>query len=456
MNSQRRKGAPEAEGIQAGTARASAPQRGDVSGLGSRRHPDPDAWARAALLFGIGTALAGPEELPAKLDEVLRLAVDCFAIWGAVLIDDGDGQVHKLAAHAEPGQGLWARKVWDDYVLDGYSSPVLRVIRSRAAILLPAEPESGGCGEDQRFLADMQASAALVIPIVVSGKTSGILAMFRTGRDAGFSQDDLALAEEIGRRVSIASENVALARALHEVQYLRDRFLPTLAHELRTPLAPIQNTVHLLRLKSSGDAEVQQAIALIERQVHQLTRLVDDLLDVSRISHGKLDLRMEQVAIAAVINTALESNRALIDSRGHELTLCVPADPIYVKGDPARLTQIVSNLLNNAAKFTERGGHMWLSADQQRHTLVLRVQDNGIGIRAEMQAHIFDMFVQGDTRSVPSPGGLGIGLSLVRQLVKMHGGTVEVHSDGLGRGSTFIVRLPIAKDEAGDLASGGR
>jgi PAS domain S-box-containing protein len=241
---------------------------------------------------------------------------------------------------------------------------------------------------------------------------------------------------------------------LKEADRRKTEFLAMLAHELRNPLAPIRNALQVMRLTASRGRErpENEAVAsvseMMERQVGQLVRLVDDLLDVSRISRGKIELRRERSELASIIHHAVEAARSLVQCMGHDLTITLPPQPIYLSGDSARLTQVVGNLLNNACKFTDKGGRIWLTVERasrgrERPEAVIRVRDSGIGIAAHQLPRIFDMFMQIDTSLERSTSGLGIGLSLVKNLVEMHGGTVEAHSRGIGQGSEFVVRLPI-------------
>jgi CheY-like chemotaxis protein len=203
---------------------------------------------------------------------------------------------------------------------------------------------------------------------------------------------------------------------------------------------------------------MEQARSMMERQVSQLVRLVDDLLDVSRITRGKMQLRKERVELTDVLNAAIETARPVIDASSHELTVTMPSNPVHVQADPIRLAQAFSNLLNNAAKYTERAGHIWLTAERKGNEAVVSVRDTGIGIAAEHMAQLFKMFSQVAPALERSQGGLGIGLSLVKGLVELHGGTIDVHSDGPGQGSEFTVHLPIVDVpvEAPDEASGGQ
>jgi len=231
-------------------------------------------------------------------------------------------------------------------------------------------------------------------------------------------------------------------RELREADRRKDEFLATLAHELRNPLAPIRNAVQILK-DAPHDADMSFGRDVIDRQVHHMTRLLEDLLDVSRISHNKLDLRKERIILGDVILSAIETSRPAIDAGGHEFTLDIPPEPVYVDADPVRLAQVFSNLLNNAARYTERGGHIRLDAVRNGREVKVSVKDDGIGITPKMLPHVFDMFSQGQRLPDGSQSGLGIGLSLVRGLVELHGGRIEAKSGGPGRGSEFIVRLPI-------------
>jgi PAS domain S-box-containing protein len=237
---------------------------------------------------------------------------------------------------------------------------------------------------------------------------------------------------------------------LRESHRRKDEFLATLAHELRNPLAPIRNALAVLRLAGNDPARRDEARAMMERQVRQMVRLIDDLLDISRITRGKIALRRERVALAEVVRSAVESSRPLIDRAGHALTVTLPPGPVVLDADPTRLAQVLLNLLNNAAKYTEPGGRIWLTAaavageaGSPPATLEIRVRDTGVGIPKEMLPQVFEMFTQVDRSLERAQGGLGIGLSLVRGLVELHGGTVEAHSEGPGRGSEFVVRLPL-------------
>jgi CheY-like chemotaxis protein len=233
------------------------------------------------------------------------------------------------------------------------------------------------------------------------------------------------------------------AKQLANEARLKDEFLAMLAHELRNPLAPIRNGIDALRILPPNGEQAKQILDMMEEQASNLVRLIDDLLDVSRITRGKMELRRQRVALPKIITNAIQTAEPLIQAKGHELTVRQATERLYVYADPTRLTQVVANLLNNAAKYTPKGGKISLSTERIGDEVAIRVRDNGMGIAADVMPSIFGMFVQADSSLHRSQGGLGIGLTLVRSLVELHGGTVEATSDGLGMGCEFTVRLPI-------------
>lgn len=235
----------------------------------------------------------------------------------------------------------------------------------------------------------------------------------------------------------------SLEEALRDTDRRKDEFLATLAHELRNPLAPIRNSLEILKMPRVDAGTIQNARAMMERQVQHLVRLVDDLLDVSRVTRGKIELRKERVELANVIARAVETVQPLIAVQGHRLELSLPQESLLLHADPIRLAQVVSNLLTNAAKYSEANGHIWVCASREGHDVVLRVRDAGIGIAPDLLPHIFDLFVQADHTSTKAQGGLGIGLTLAKNLVQLHGGTIHARSDGLAKGSEFVVRMPM-------------
>lgn len=250
--------------------------------------------------------------------------------------------------------------------------------------------------------------------------------------------------DELERRVQERTEQLARANeALQQADRRKDEFLATLAHELRNPLAPIRNSLQILKMPRIDVKMAEQTREMMERQVHHLVRLVDDLLDVSRVMRGKIELRKERIELATVVARAIETVQPLIEVQGHNLHISMAKESLLLDADPVRLTQVVGNLLTNAAKYTDPQGQIWLVAKRSGDQVMLTIRDTGIGIAPDMLPHVFELFVQADHASTKAQGGLGIGLTLVKNLVEMHGGSVDAHSGGLGSGSEFTVRLPL-------------
>jgi signal transduction histidine kinase len=330
-----------------------------------------------------------------------------------------------------------------DYRLDGRTG--LDLLREavrrgcRAPVILQT-----GAGDQEVDLEAMRAGAA---DYLLKGETDAatLERSVRYALERKRAEDELRKAhEELEDRVRERTAALTEANALLEENDRRkDEFLATLAHELRNPLAPIRNALGVLRLQRRDDPAVEQLGGMMERQVALMARLIDDLLDVSRITRGRVELRKELVDLARVAADALETARPLLQERGHQLETALPEEPVRLEADPARLAQVLANLLNNAAKYTEPGGRIRLAAEPRDGELVVRVRDNGIGVRPEMLPKIFNLFQQADRPPDRASDGLGIGLTLVKSLVELHGGRVSAHSAGPGRGSEFVVRLPL-------------
>jgi PAS domain S-box-containing protein len=266
--------------------------------------------------------------------------------------------------------------------------------------------------------------------------------------DAGNVIGASKIARDITERRRLEDNLRKLAAELSEADRRKNEFLATLSHELRNPLAPLSHMLEVLK-RSDGDAgTLRHALEVMERQLGQLVRLVDDLLDLSRVTHNRLELRRQSVELAPVIRQAVHASRPLVEAAAHELQLVLPPAPVYLHADPVRLSQVFGNLLNNACKYTSRGGTITLTAELDASDVVVTVEDTGMGIPGDKLESIFDMFTQVDGSMQGSQGGLGIGLTLVKRLVQMHGGCVEAQSDGTGRGSRFIVRLPVIGEQA--------
>jgi PAS domain S-box-containing protein len=310
-----------------------------------------------------------------------------------------------------------------------------------------------------QFYQQAGVGALVAVPLLREGRLVSALAMAHA-EPRQWSEREVLLINMVAERTWLAVEKLRLddalrlsGEALREADRRKDEFLATLAHELRNPLSLVRNVVNLQQEPNNPLPDPHWGPDIIDRQVKYLTRLTDDLFDVSRITREKLDLQREPLNLAEIVRAAVESSRPLIDQRQHELTVTMPQDSIYVEADRLRLTQVVMNLLNNAAKYTPDPGHIWLNVEQAGDTVVIRVKDTGVGIAAESLPHVFELFYQVDRSFTRSEGGLGLGLTLVHRLVELHGGKVEVRSEGMNRGSEFTVRLPVAvhRPESDDL-----
>jgi signal transduction histidine kinase/DNA-binding response OmpR family regulator len=290
--------------------------------------------------------------------------------------------------------------------------------------------------------------AFVCYPLLAQGRLMGAI-VFGTRRRVRFDSDELAVMQVFTDQVAVAMERARLraelerrAQALTDADRRKDEFLAMLGHELRNPLTPLVSALQFLRLRGESDPAVAKAHRAMDRQLRHIVRLVDDLLDVARITNGTIELRKELVELGAVLDDAIATCLPLVTERQHNLHLGVPGEPVRVLTDPTRLAQIVSNLVNNAAKYTPEGGNIWVAATVSGADVAIRVRDDGIGIERDMQPRIFELFMQSSRSSDQALGGLGIGLTLVQRLVRLHGGTVAVESAGRGQGAEFTVELP--------------
>ena len=308
---------------------------------------------------------------------------------------------------------------------------------------------------------------AVTLPLMIGERALGVLMVGAAQTDVGPAARDWAALEELASRAAIAFENARLYRSLHveiverrvaeaelqEANQRKDEFLAMLSHELRNPLAPIRNALEVIRRIAPPDPKFTWAGEVMDRQVRHLTRLVEELLDVARISQGKISLNKEPVELCALIAQSIETAQPFIDVRGHALLVRLPQQPVWLQGDFARLSQVIANLLHNAAKYSEEGGRIELELRVDNGEALISVRDNGIGIDADLLPRIFDLFAQGSRSLDRSQGGLGVGLTLARRLVDLHGGRIEAASEGLKKGAQFTVRIPcVSVVQGGDPA----
>ncbi len=404
------------------------------------------ASRRLAFLAEASGALASSLDLEATLRAFLGLVVPRLSDVGLLSISAVDGQLdrHEMVwSSNDPEHALLTASLLE------LGSPLLDEVAQRVR-------ESGKPETIERDAADeaaridlprgLSVHTLMIVPLLVRGRRLGVLSLGLDAADRRFDADAVAMVADLATRGATALDNALLFRKIQDEDQRKNEFLAMLAHELRNPLAPISNAVHILRVSETDPVKVAWARDLIGRQLKQLVRLVDDLLDVSRITRGKIELKIDTVDVAQVVAAAIETSRPNIDAQRHTLSLQLPVEALALRGDFARVAQILSNLVNNAAKYTPKGGRISLSAARDGDEVVFRIRDSGIGIPPEFMTSIFDPFTQADRTLARSHGGLGIGLTLVRRLVEMQQGRVSVRSEGRNRGSEFTVRLPVATD----------
>jgi len=402
------------------------------------------ASRRLAFLAEASATLASSLDLEATLRELARLAVPRFADVSIVSLLAADGQAKRHEMAWRTGEA--EVPLLNASLTELGEAPLDELVGLVQSSGKPEtiERDPGDAASRIALPRGLSAHALMLVPLVVRGRRLGVLTLGLEAAARSFETDTHAMVAELASRGATALDNALLFRKIQDEDQRKNEFLAMLAHELRNPLAPISNAVHILRVSDGEADKLAWARELIARQLKQLVRLVDDLLDVSRITRGKIELKIESVDVAQVIHEAIETSRPSIDAQRHTLSLQLPNEPLQVRGDYARVAQILSNLLNNAAKYTPRGGRVSLSATHEDGDAVFRVRDSGVGIPREFLSSIFDPFTQVDRSLARSHGGLGIGLTLVRRLVEMQNGSVTVRSEGRNRGSEFTVRLPVA------------
>ena len=401
------------------------------------------------FLAEASAALAALVDYESALRRVAQMAVPRFADWCAVDMAQPDGSIHRVAiAHADPAKLEEARRIDDRFGL-GFREGTgpAEVVRTGRSELIANVNEDAlrRFARDHDHLWAMRTlgmKSYMCTAMESRGKRIGAIVFALSGSGRKYTATDLAAAEDLAHRAAISIENALLYAEVRENDRRKDEFLAMLAHELRNPLAPIRTGLDLMDMPECDAATAQWTRTMMKQQLQQLVRLVDNLLDVSRIMRGKIQLRKERASLAEVVARGVETARPAIDAQKHELVVSTPKYPVSVDVDPVRIAQVIANLLNNAAKYNDKPGHILVSADREGDDAVVRVLDDGVGIDKDLLPRVFDLFTQSDRSVARSQGGLGIGLTLVRSLVERHGGRVEAFSEGPGRGSEFVVRLP--------------
>lgn len=406
-----------------------------------------------ALLLGAGEELNASLDYEATLARVAHLAVPHVADWCAIDIKE-DGAVKRLAvAHVDPGKVELVKEFQRRWPPDPTSPRgVYEILRTGKPELVEEIPDEllQAVTQDAEHLAaarELGLRSYIAVPLRAGGETVGVITLVTAESNRLYDRADLEFALALADRASVAIQNARLFRAVENANRSKDDFLAMLGHELRNPLAPIKSALDLMSLKKS-DAFARER-QVIERQLMHVLRLVDDLLDISRITRGKIELSRATVDLAEVITAGIEMARPLIDERGISVEV-EAADGSIVDGDPVRLVQVVANLVNNAAKFGTRGGRIWVRARRQGDRQLVSVRDDGAGITPEMLPRLFQLFSQESQSIDRAQGGLGLGLAIVKRLVELHGGDVSAHSDGPGSGAEFTIALPVLARESAE------
>ncbi len=403
------------------------------------------------FLVEAGGVIASSLDYETTLASVARMAVPVLADWCSVDVLEEDGRLKRLAVtHVDPKKVEWAYELQERYPPDMNSERgAAQVLRTGRSELYPeiADEMLVAAAIDEEHLKIMREigfTSAIIAPLVAQGRTLGVITFISAESGRRYGREELALAENLAHRAGIAVDNARLYRKAQEANRLKDEFLATVSHELRTPLTAILGWASMLRKTEFDRQTARNALETIERNARAQSQIIEDLLDVSRIVTGKLRLDVRQVEPASFIDAAVESVRPAADAKGVRLSKALDTGSVALSGDPARLQQITWNLLTNAIKFTPRGGRVEIRLARTGSNVEMAVSDTGAGIKPEFLPYVFDRFRQADSSTTRRHGGLGLGLSIVRHLVELHGGTVRAESAGEGQGSTFTVTLPVA------------
>jgi signal transduction histidine kinase len=411
---------------------------------------------RLRLLADAGRLLNSALDYEATLADVCRLVVPTLADWCLLDLLSEDGRLQRLeVAHRDPARVELAREAQRRYPPQpDRRSGLTNVLRTGEAEVTYAITDemlekAAQDAEHLRLLRALELKSAMILPLKARGRTIGALTLIASESGRRYDDCDLPVALELASRIALAVDNARLFDEVRAAGRRKDEFLAMLSHELRNPLAAIRNAALVMKNSPGPMPEAcAWGVDVVDRQVQHLVRLIDDLLDVSRITRGKIELRRRRIDAADVVASSIDSVRRVIDERRHRLEVDCESG-LFVDADPTRLEQIVVNLLTNSARYTEPGGVIRVAThrDGDPGEVVIRVRDTGIGIPPDQLPRMFEVFAQGDRSLERAEGGLGLGLTLVRRPTEMHGGSVLAHSAGTGQGSEFIVRLPAAEAE---------
>lgn len=400
-----------------------------------------ESTRRASFLADASRILSSSLDVSSLMVGATRLVVPMLADFSAITLLDAEGTSVRTACRHDWNLDDSRMSIIEDAVWVAATNEVIATGQPKLIDDFAAQARSPGRGADGNARWPLQHVAML--PLIARDKIHGVLALALVPSVRRFGSADMELATDIASRVAIAIDNCLLFQEIQQGDRRKTEFLATLSHELRNPLAPMRNAIHALHLSGQWPAGAHELREMFDRQLGQLTHLVNDLLDVARISQGKIQLRTEATDLVAEITHTIKSCNAAVEKAGHQLVVKLPEESVMIDGDRVRLQQIFENLLLNACKYTDPNGRIDLSLTRDTENAIITIRDNGVGIAPEEMPKIWDIFAQVDASPERVRQGLGIGLSLVKKLVALHGGSIEASSEGLGKGSEFVVRLPI-------------
>jgi signal transduction histidine kinase len=412
---------------------------------------------RLKFLLDASSVLSSSLDYKETLERLARMSVGLLGDLCLIDMLEEDGSIARMASvHRDPEKEALADRLGRDYPPDPNGNhPVARALRtgkSEFQAEMPPQFLKDTTRDEEHFkiVRALGFSSYICIPLIAHQKKLGAITLVSTDPERRFNEQEMTLAQELARRAAIAVDNARLYREIQDTNRAKDQFLAILGHELRNPLSPLLNALYLLKMKGSDPATLERVREVMDRQVRLMASLIDDLLDVSRISRGIIEIRPIRLDLARLARDTAEDRRASIEAAKLRLRLELPECPVWVEGDPTRLSQVLGNLLQNAMKFTNAGGEIAVRLTPQPDSqgALISVKDTGIGMEPETVSRVFDLFAQADRSAERNRGGLGLGLALVKGLVGLHGGNVQAKSEGLGNGSEFVVWLPLAGESS--------
>lgn len=418
------------------------------------------ATRQARFLAGASKILSRSLDAHSLMASATRLVIPMLADESAITLANSIEITPRIVCTPEQGAAGGANTLihdpsWADAVDEVLATGLVKFLENLPACSPDTGLRDGRSRSSDESRAQPAVERAVILPLIARGKVRGALSLAAWPSGKRFDATEIAMATDIAGRIAMALDNCLLFKEIQDANERKTEFLATLSHELRNPLAPMRTAVHAMHLAGLWPAEGRKFREMIERQLDHMTRLVDDLLDAARITRGKIQLRKEPVDLVVKITRVLETCRPLVEKYRHEVNVSLPSEPVWVEADRVRVQQIFENLIVNACKYTDPGGRVDIGLLVENDAATFRIRDSGVGIAADMMPRIWDMFVQVDASLDRARNGLGIGLSLARQLAHLHGGAIGAASEGLGKGSEFTVRLPLMVTAPAGLPASG-